>query len=140
MPHTSPCRRAPWLGYQVRIELTREGEKHWEDVGALVFGYVRMLQAASADELASSYHWDEMTRMADIRSRSIDIRECMHYDDPEKTPCLGGDDVANYCVGNQSGTLCQDCAGENEYFRYETGRCEDCPPQGRVLEKRDDPL
>lgn len=71
-----------------------------------------------------------------LTNSTTDVRRCMFYDDPSKTPCQGGV-VGSQCVpdGNQHGPLCEVCDGPSggglgTFFDRDTGRCEECPDPG----------
>jgi len=50
--------------FQVRAALTEEGEAHWQEIGHLVYGYLRVLAAASDGELQR--HWEEIRTMCKV--------------------------------------------------------------------------
>jgi secreted Zn-dependent insulinase-like peptidase len=50
--------------FQVKIDFTEEGEKHWEEVGKLIFDHIRLLQQASWSDLLA--RWREVRQMSKI--------------------------------------------------------------------------
>ena len=73
-----------------------------------------------------------------LSNRTTDIRRCQYYDDPDKTPCKGQEEIGDaLCVaeGNQHGPLCKLCdepidGSRGGYYNEDSGRCNECPEAG----------
>lgn len=53
--------------FNVRMELTTEGEQHWQEAGAMVFQYVRQLtDLFDQDPTALNPHWEEYRQMGKV--------------------------------------------------------------------------
>ena len=59
--------------FSVRVDLTEEGERHWQEVGKIVFDHIRLLGQhsgssgeASNNEVELARLWDEMAAMSKV--------------------------------------------------------------------------